>query len=789
MSLRALDRKMLRDLINMRGQATAICLVMACGLATFVMSLVMLDSLERTLNAYYEGHRFPHVFAHMERAPMALRERIAAIPGVARVETRVVEQVTLDMPGLAEPAVGRLISIPERRRPELCRLYLRAGRYPERGGRREVLVSDAFADAHALRVGDRVRAILNGRLDELHVVGIALSPEYIYQIKPGDVLPDPLRFGVFWIPEPELAAAFDMEGAFNDVLCSLRAGGSAAEVITRLDRLIDPYGSLGAYDRDDQISHEFVTNEIRELKGTAVVAPIIFLFVAAFLLNVVISRLVTTQREQIAALKALGYGRREIGNHYLKLVGVILVVSVLLGGGAGLWMASGLTALYAQFFHFPVLEMHVEPRVLVLAAAVSGLAGYGATATAVRRAMRLPPAEAMRPAPPPVYRPTILERSGLQHLLSPAARMILRQLERRPLKAALSCLGIAMGAAVLVLGAFMEDAVDYAMELQFEVVQRHELTATFVDTRGPEALAEIRHLPGAGHVEPFRGVAVRLRAEHRSRRVGIMGLEPAGELFNVTDLDGKAIPLPDEGLVLSTKLGEILDVRVGDPVTVEVLEGKRAVRRMAVGALVSDFQGVSAYMNRRALNRVLDEGPRISGVFVDADPVAHATLFRRMKEMPMVAAVTLKDAALQSFRDTMGEMIMRMRAFNIGFAVIIAFGVVYNSARISLAERSRELATLRVIGFTRAEISMIQLGELAILTLLGIPLGLVIGFAFAWMTTNAFDTELFRIPLVVERSTYASAATVVLVAAAISGFVVRRMLDRLDLVAVLKSRE
>lgn len=780
---------MFRDLLQMRGQAFAICLVMACGIATFVMSLVMVQSLSRTLDTYYERYRFPQVFAHLKRGPEVLETRIAAIPGVARIETRIVERVTLDMPSLVEPAVGRLISIPERGRPGLCAVHLRAGRYPERGREREALVSEAFATAHGIEPGDSVRAVINGRLDELRVVGVALSPEYIYQIRPGDVLPDAMRFGVFWMPETELAAAFDMEGAFNDVVLALMPGVKPEEVIARLDRLLEPYGSLGAYDRADQTSHKFISNEIEELKNTAVIAPIIFLAVAAFLLNVVVSRQVTTQREQIAALKALGYGRREIGAHYLKLVGMITVLSVVLGSAAGGWMAHGLTRMYAKFFHFPVLDMFLDPRVIVAAGVVAGLSATVGTLGAVRGAMRLPPAEAMRPAPPPTYKPTIIERSGLERLLSPAARMILRQLERRPIKAGLSCLGIALGTSVLVLGAYMEDAVNHAMHLQFSVIQRYDLSVALTDARAPDALAAIRHLPGVRHVEPYRTVAVRMRAGHRSRRLGIMGLERDGVLFNLVDLDEQPVPIAADGLVLSKKLGEILRVAVGDGVEVEVLEEERPTRVVPVVALVEDFQGVSAYMSRAALNRLLDEGPLVSGAFVTADARALDGLFRELKETPLVAAVTLKRAALESFRQTMAETLLQMRTFNIGFAVIIAFGVVYNSARISLAERSRELATLRVIGFTRAEISLIQLGELAILTLVGIPAGLVIGYLFAVLTSTAYDTELFRIPLVVERSTYALAATIILVAAISSGLVVRRMLDRLDLVAVLKSSE
>jgi putative ABC transport system permease protein len=787
--MRALDRKLVRDLWQMKGQALAIGLVIACGIATFVMSLSTLTSLRRTQEVYYERYRFAHVFAHLKRAPQALAGRIAEIPGVTQVQTRTVEHVTLDVPGLAEPAVGRLISTPERPSPGLNDRYLRAGRHLERRPG-EVLVSEGFARAHGLGPGASVWAVLNGRRQRLRVVGVALSPEYIYQIREGDLLPDERRFGVFWMDEAELAAAFDMQGAFNDVCLALAPGAVEAEVIARLDRLLERYGGLGAYGRADQPSHQFIANELKELRGMALVVPTIFLAVAAFLLHVVVARLVGTQREQIAALKAFGYTRVEVGCHYLKLVLLIVLAGAALGTLVGARLGRAVTELYTQFFHFPVFTFHLDGGVVALALLVSGLSAVAATLGAVSRAARLPPAQALRPEPPGSYRPALLERAGLGKLLAPAARMLLRHLERQPVRTLLSVQGIALAVAVLILGHFMVDALDYVLESQFAVAQRHDVSVAFVEPASARALAEVAHLSGVRCCEPYRSLPVRLRYGHTSRRLGVLGVRPQGRLYRVMDIRRRRIPLPPRGLVLSAKLAEVLGVKVGDRVTVEVLEGRRPVRRVPVAGLVADFSGLAAYLDLEAANRLMEEGDLASGAFVAADARQLDALYGRLKNMPRVASVTIKGAALESFRRTVAENLLRMRLFNVLFASVIAFGVVYNSARIALAERSRELATLRVLGYTRAEVSLILLGELAVLTLAAIPLGLLLGYALAALVIDlAYDTELFRIPLVVGRSTYGFAATVTLAAALVSGLVVRRRLDRLDLVAVLKSKE
>jgi putative ABC transport system permease protein len=787
--MRALNRKLLRDLWGMRGQALAIALVMACGVAMFIMWRSTHGSLERAMATYYERYRFADAFAHLKRAPSSVRERIAEVPGIAQVQTRVAAAVTLDIPGFPEPAAARLVSIPDYQAPQLNDLYLRSGRYIEPGRKGEVLADEGFVLAHELKPGSQVRAVINGHKETLTIVGVVLSPEHIYQIRPGEMLPDPKRFGIFWMGYTHLAAAFDMQGAFNDVAVTLAPGASEPEVLLRLDRILAPYGGLGAYGRDDQASHKFVSNELRELEAMAFYAPIIFLAVAAFLLNVVISRLIGTQREQIAALKAFGYTKLQIAVHYLGFVVGIVAVAAVLGTALGLWFGQGMTTMYARFFHFPVFDFRWDPATVVIAFLVATAAGVLGTLAAVRRAAQLPPAQAMRPEPPADFRPTILERLGLQKLLSPLARMILRQLERRPIKSLLSAFGIALAAAVLVLGNFSADAVVYVLDTQFHVAQRQDVTLTFVEPRSVSVLAEVRHLPGVHYTEPFRAVPVRFRSQHRSRRIGILGLPPDRHLFHLMDMYGKAVELPPEGLVVSAKLAEVLEVRPGDTVVVEVMEGKRPVRTAVIAGLIDDFVGTSAYMDLRAVNRLMREGPTVSGAYLAVDGPFREELYHKVKNTPGVAAAAIKDAAIQSFRDTIGEHLLRMRFFNVIFAGVIACGVVYNSARISLAERSRELATLRVIGFTRGEISLILLGELAVLTLVAIPFGLLMGYGFAALATTGFSSELFRLPLIVDRWTYAFAATTVLVAALVSGLIVRRMLDRLDLVSVLKSKE
>jgi len=650
-------------------------------------------------------------------------------------------------------------------------------------------VIEAFALAHGLGPGDRMAALINGRRRELEIVGVALSPEYVYTIAPGDLLPDDRRFGVFWMGRRALASAFDMEGGFNDVALALSPDASSEQVIADVDRVLRPYGGLGAIPRELQVSAWFVANEMREMQTMGSTLPVVFLAVAAFLLNVVLTRIISVQRTQIAALKAVGYSNRDVALHYTKIGLVIALVGGLVGVAVGAWLGHGLTVLYSQYFRFPMFHYFLSPRIVVTALAVSlGAATLGAFG-AVRRAVRLPPAEAMRPEPPASFRRSWLERVGLARLLTEPGRIILRNLGRCPVRTLLSATGIAFAIALLVFGFFFVDAIQLLMKVQFEQVMLHDVTTTFVEPTSSAARHEVERMPGVLFTEPFRAVPARLRHGPRSRQVSILGLPAAPRLNRVIGQTAGVVELPPDGMVLSSTLGEALGVQVGDRLAVEVLEGRRPVRTVLVSRLVDEYMGTSAYMEIGALRRLMQEGAVLSGAFLKVDPAEVDRLYKRLKTTPRVAGVSLTTSAYESFQQTLGETLGLMITINLIFAAVIACGVVYNSARISLSERERDLASLRVLGFTRAEISFILLGELAVVTLLAIPLGLVLGYGFCRGIIEALATELLRVPMVVEPMSYAWAAVAVVAASALSGLTVRRRLDRLDLVAVLKSRE
>lgn len=787
--MKALDKKLWRELWAMRMQALAIALVIVGGVGIFIMSLSTLDSLFQTRETYYREHRFAQVFASLKRAPLSLVQRIEAIAGVDKVETRVVAYVNLDVAGFADPVSGHLMSLPDNSRGLLNQIYLRGGRLFEPGRDSEVLLSDEFAQAHGLRPGDTISATINGRRKTLSVVGLALSPEYIYQIAPGAMFPDYLRYGVLWMARDPLASAYDMDGAFNDVALTLSKDSNEQDVIDRLDELLQPYGGIGAYARKDQLSNRFLTEELKQQKTIATVFPIIFFGVAAFLLNVVISRLISLQREQIAGLKAFGYSNFAVGLHYTKLVLMIVSVGVLAGIGIGIWMGKGMSNIYMALYSLPFMIYVLKPQVIVAAAAISMAVAILGTLYAVYTAARLPPAQAMQPEPPSLYHTSLVERLGLQRWLSQPTRMIVRHIERRPLKSLLTTLGIAMACGTMMVGGFQEAAIDRMVEVQFGMSQREDLVAIYTEPGSLRSLYSLRSLQGVEHAEGFRSVPARLQFEHRSYRTSLEGIEPGGELTRLLDTDLNVITLPQQGVVLTDYLAELLQIQAGDMLTIEVLEGSRPTVQVPVAGTAKQYMGVNAYMQRQALNGLLKEGHAISGAMLKVDERYRAQVYAELKGMPRIAGVVEKRSAIRAFYDTLAETILFFTFITTLLGGSIAFGVVYNSLRIALSERTRELASLRVLGFERSEVAYILLGELGLLTLVAVPLGMLIGYGLCAYLAYSFDTDLYRIPLVLGMNVYAFAASVVIVSFIISAIMIWRNLAHLDMVAVLKTKD
>jgi putative ABC transport system permease protein len=787
--VKALDKKLLRDLARLRGQVVTIALVIACGISQLVAFVTLYRSLEASRDSFYAETRFGDLFVHVDRAPRSVLARIAEIPGVGQVDGRVTGDFRLKVAGVTAPLLGRFLSLDGTPEARLDSLFIEEGRSVAPGSGNEVVVNELFAQSRGLRPGGWMVAVIDGREVKLHIVGIATSPEYVITMNPNSGFPDASTFSVSWMDGDALAKAMGLSGEVNDVV--LRVGGDAnlADVTAAVDRLLAPYGGSGAVARDRQPSARSLDSKIEQYRSLSRFVPVVFLGVAAFLLNIVLSRIVGTQREQIATLKALGYDTAAVARHYLLLALAVCALGGILGVALGFGEGELAVRALLRYFNLPALVFRFDPMAAVIGVVAGLVAGVFGALSAVRRVVRLPAAEAMQPEPPESFKATFIERLGLDRLVGVSGRMVMRDIERHPLRLALSSLSVALATSIILVGTTMVDSLDRAIEFQFTHVERQDLTLSFDHARSAAGVRELAGVPGVTVAEPTRMVPVRASHGWRERDLAIVGVPAHAELRRLLDMHGNPIRPPKAGVTLSAPLGKMLGVTPGDELDAEVLEMGRRHLRVHVAGFIDDFSGLSAYMDLEALERLLGEPPTASGALLSVGRDELEDVKRRIEKLPAVASFSEPALDRQQFQSQMSDALRASTILLAVFAGIISVGMVFNNARIALAVRSRDLATLRILGFTRGEVAVVLLGEQAVQLVLGVTLGLPLGYFLGAASLAAIPPELFRVSAVLAPSSLLHAAAVVLSSGFACALWVRREADRLDLVSVLKARD
>ncbi|NYS25119.1 FtsX-like permease family protein [Rhodobacteraceae bacterium 2376] len=787
--MKVLDRKLLRDLRRIWAQTLAIALVLGCGIMLLVAAQATQRTLMATKTAYYDRHLFADVFAPVSRAPGAVAGELAAIDGVAQAEGRIGFYAVLDVEDMAEPAMGRVVSLPRDVAGMLNRPLLRRGRMPDPDNPDEVLINEPFGRSNGLEPGSRFHGILGGQLRELVVAGWALSPEFIYTVGPGALMPDDRRFGIVWMNETAAASAQNMSGAVNEITLRLSRGADARAVRSAVDQFTARYGGTGAYGRDRHPSHAFLDGELQQLGALATYMPPIFLLVAAFLVNMVLTRLIALERTQIGLMKAVGYTTGEIATHYLKLAGLIGVAGVVLGSIVGWWLTDGMLFIYQEFFGFPFLVRDTGTGPMALAAVLGLATALLGGARAVWSSVRLNPAEAMSPPAPPRFSRGRADRFISWLALRQTSMMILRSIIRWPGRAAITLFGVSASVGVLVASYFLFDALEVMTDSVFTQSNRQHLTLTLGDSAPEIAVTDALTLPGVMQAEGGYAVPVRLIHGHRDRLSALQGHYPGATLHRLVDDDSRPVELPPQGLVLPEMLARTLEARPGDMIAVELMSPPREVLDLPLVAVIQQGLGQEAHIAAPALFEAMRMAPRVTHIHLLADPAQMDALYAEVKRTPALAGLSDWAEVRRQFDDNVSENLLMMVTIYTIIGVLIAIGVVYNAARIQLSERSYELASLRVLGFSRREVGYVLVGEMMLLTVLAIPLGWVLGTWFAEGMTEALSTDMVYIPFAISRRTYALAAIAVFLAALVSVLLVRRRLDRVDLALALKARE
>jgi len=751
--VRMLDRKLLREIGGAKGLLLAITSIIAIGVSCYVCMQSAYLNLSLAKQRYYRQCRMGDFWIDLKKAPEAELRQVADIPGVAIMQPRIQFLATMDVPRATEPINGIVLSLPERRETIVNDIVLRRGSYFTDRRDNEVIVNATFAEARGIHPGQYIHVLLNNRRQELFVVGTALSSEFAYLLGPGAMMPDPQHFGVLYIKHHYAEEVFDFNGAANQVVGRLEPAyrDHPERVLREAERLLEPYGVLATTPLKLQASNQYLSNEIAGLASMATILPVVFLTVAALVLNVLMTRLARQQRVVVGTLKALGYSNTQVFFHFLKFGSVVGIAGSVLGSILGYLFATGMTHVYNQYFEFPDLVSAFYAHTHLVGLAVSLACAIAGTMHGARSMLKLHPAEAMRPAPPRRGGAIFLERfATIWNRLSAGWRVAIRSIVRHRFRTAAGVFAAAMGAGLLVAGFMMNEAADYMVDFQFHRVSRSDVDLVFKGAQGEEVLTELKQLPGVDLVEPQLNVGCTFVNGAARRKGGIIGVLPDAQLTMPRDRDGQRLRIPDTGLVVNRRLAEILDVGPGDDLTIVPVEGDRHPLSVPVAEITDSFMGLAVYADIHFLSRLRDEEFAVSGAQLKTvnNREEINQLYRELKQLPAIESITSRRHMVNMLTDTIIQNQRVMIFMLVFFSGAVFFGSVLNSSMVSLAERSREVATLGALGYTPWEIGGMFLRETMVVNLLGALLGLPIGYGLTELTAYGFNNDLLRLPVV-----------------------------------------
>ena len=789
-----LDRKLRRELASSKLLLTAIIAIIAAGIACFVGMSSTYRNLNTALASYYAESRMADFWINLKKAPNADAEALSDLPGVAEVRHRIAFPIVVDLEDADKPIGGMVLSMPDEPGPVINNFVLRRGSYFSQGKRQEVIISEAFAKARRLSPGSFIHLIFNGERRRVLVVGTAISSEYAYLMPPGSIVPDATAYGVFYIKRSFAEEVFNFEGACNSVvgLLTPAARPQSKETLQRLNDALGRYGVFETTPLSQYGSNVALTGELAGLRVSATIMPAIFLGVAALVLNVLMSRLAEQQRTVVGTLKALGYTNGQVFGHFVKYGLVVGLTGGVLGCALGQWMALGYTTIYERYFEFPDLVCRAYPSKMITALVIAaGCAVIGAMRGA-QAVVRLRAAEAMHARPPAAGGAVVIERwRWLWTRLDFRWQMVLRGIFRHRFRTAMGLIASAMAAALVAVGLGMNDSLRYMLDFQFDKLLNSDYDLSFRDEVDFGAVDEARRMPGVSAVEPTLMVACTFHHGHRSKKASIMGLVADAVMTVPHDAAGRTMRPPPVGLLMSTRVADALDLKAGDTVRMVPVKGVRTARDVPIAGVVEATFGLAVYADYDYLNRLIGEAAAVTGVQLEArhTPQQRREFFRNLKRYPNVQSVVAVSDLEREMDEEFIAQLLIMAVAMIVFASVIMFGSILNASLIALAERQREVATFRALGYRPDEVGGIFLRENMLLNVIGAVAGVPLGYWLVYLMAVEFSNDLYTMPAVFKPISMILTVVAAVLFVLASHLIVQRAINRIDWPEAIKLKE
>ncbi|WP_297427243.1 FtsX-like permease family protein [Clostridium sp.] len=784
-----LFRNLLRDIKKSKGQFISILIIVILGVAFYTALNSVFRNLSNSSEQYYEEYRLADIWVDLYKAPASVKDKIEKLPYVKMTSERIVNDASINIS--EENATLRFITLPDIKKDIVNDIVIKSGRYFSEDDSNQCLLDEDFFKANNLSLGDYIYPVINGNKVKLKVIGCVKSPEFVYTLKDSsEIMSDNKKFGIVYIKQSFGEAIFDYKGLVNNISIKLSSGSNVENAKDDIKKVLRNYGVKSVIDRDEQTSSKMISEKIKQLKSMGGSFPVIFFMVASIIIYIMMGRMVENQRVQIGVLKALGFTNLQVLTYYMSYSAIIAVIGSLIGSILGTYMGLGLTKLYNQYFNLPLGDVKIYGEFVIPAFILTLLFCLFAGYNSCKIIFKITPSEAMREKSPQGGKKTLIEKiEFIWRSISYLGKIIIRNLFRYKRRALLTSLGIIFSSAILLVALGMSDSINFMMKEQYEGIQNYDIKVIFSKLISVEDLNNIKNIDHVKQLEPVLETGVEISNGWKSKDVGFTALVKEPQIYRVQDSNGSAISLPSNGILISEKLADMLGVKVNDTVNIKFFYPGKEKQEAIVKGIIVQYLGLSVYTSMDNCKSMLGEGMIASSAVLKLDSNNfESEVKNELKDMPGVTSVESKSDSLNALLKNMGATQSSVGTM-IMLAAILLIAVLYNIATINIFERQRELATLKVLGFTNNEIKKLIFHENYIITIFGMLVGLPFGKWLGSYMMKMSSTESYTIPYVVELRSYIITVILTLVFTFITNLILMRKIKSIDMLEVLKNKE
>ncbi len=781
-----LFKKVVRTMLENKRSYVACILIIAVGMASYSAFSNVVQGLYSAKEEYYRDFKFADVFSTVTAMPINKTDELKNMKGIEDVSARLIKDVRVVLPQKDKIITLRLIGV-DADAVKLNNYFVTGNNLVND---KDLLLGKGFFDYYKYKFGDTINLIISGRIYTFNISGMAQSPEYVYTIPDnGGMFPDSSAFDIAFVKKETLEKITNSIGIVNNVAFKLSGGTTFEDIKSPLESELKKYGMLSLVEQKNQVSNFMLGQELTQLQSTATSMPSLFLIISAVILYIVLRRVIEQERTQVGTLKAFGYSNREVLFHYLQFGFITGFLGGTIGSLLGIPLSSSMLTMYTQFFNFPHINATFSSAYIVGGTLLATLTGVFAAFMAVKSLLKLSPADAMRPASPNIVNSFSLDGNFfVKTFLNSTGRMSLRYIFRNKMRSIFILLSITISFGIMSFIFSYNIMMDQIIFDQLTKVQIYDLKVGLKNAVpynvAIKALSEVR---GIDDIDALLEVPVTMKYKNIAINGLITSISEDSSLYKIIDDHYKQYLPPKDGIILNKNIAKKLGIEKNSVIEISTPMFKNKIE-IRVADVISQNFGSGCYIDSDAFCKIFGIEKTANSIIVKGDSDITASVKQLTLDAKNVSLVEDKSSSLKMIQDLMASYNFMIYMMGI-IAVLVSFAIIYNISSVSLSERKRELATMRVLGLTATETMEVVSFEHWLLCFIGIIIGIPFSNFLKISMAQSLNSDMYSFPTVTPLNAYIFAAISCGISVFLSNNTSFKKIKTFDLVDVLKERE